>query len=80
MAGRKLVATVHVDGVAYAAGSVPPADVAKRITNPDAWAKAEPETPAEQPEQPEDGDGSEDADGSTEPETPAEQPRRGKGK
>lgn len=36
--GKKLTANVYVDGELYAAGSRPPADVAKRITNEKAWA------------------------------------------
>lgn len=34
---RKLRAFVHVAGVVYGPGDVPPADVAARITNPGAW-------------------------------------------
>ncbi len=34
----KLAVTVIVNGKTYPAGSEPPADVAKEITNPDAWA------------------------------------------
>jgi hypothetical protein len=33
----KLAVTVVVNGKVYEAGSEPPADVAKQITNPDAW-------------------------------------------
>jgi hypothetical protein len=42
MAGKKVLATtVHVDGKVYAAGDSVPADVAKQITNPKAWADTE---------------------------------------
>ena len=36
--GKTLASNVHIDGTVYPAGSEPPADVAKRITNPKAWA------------------------------------------
>ena len=35
--GEALVAAVYVDGVCWLPGSVPPPDVAARITNPMAW-------------------------------------------
>ena len=38
MAGRKLATYVHVDGAQYGPDSDVPADVAKKITNPDVWA------------------------------------------
>ncbi len=37
MSARRLQANVYVDGVFYAAGSEPPASVAKQIVNPKAW-------------------------------------------
>ena len=37
MADDVLQYTVHVDGVAYHRGTTPPADVAKKITNPNVW-------------------------------------------
>lgn len=43
MSGRKLAANVVVGGVTYAAGSVPPPEVAEKISNPKAWA-SEPRT------------------------------------
>jgi len=36
-AGKKLVAFVHVNGVAYGPNDDVPAEVAKLITNPKAW-------------------------------------------
>lgn len=38
--GRKLAGYVHVDGVVYGPDSDVPAEVAEKITNPDAWATA----------------------------------------
>lgn len=38
MAARKLRTYVHVDGQVYGPDSDVPAEVAKRITNPKAWA------------------------------------------
>lgn len=35
---RKLATYVHIDGVAYGPNDDVPADVAKKITNPKAWA------------------------------------------
>lgn len=44
---RHLVTNVHLDGVWYRPGEIPPSDVAERISNPDAWSgeaeAAEPE-------------------------------------
>jgi len=37
----KLAVYVHVDGQAYGPGDEVPTDVAKRITNPDAWEGGE---------------------------------------
>jgi hypothetical protein len=37
MAGKKLARNTTINGVTYDAGTVPPADVAKEITNPKAW-------------------------------------------
>lgn len=37
MAGRRLVTFVHVDGQVYGPNDDVPAEVAKRIENPDAW-------------------------------------------
>lgn len=45
---RKLAAYVHVSGVVYPAGSTPPADVAKQITNPKAWAEESSEAPSQE--------------------------------
>jgi hypothetical protein len=36
---RHLVTNVHVDGVWYRTGEVPPSDVAERIDNPKAWSE-----------------------------------------
>lgn len=44
----RLVTYVHVGGVVYGPGRDVPADVAKRITNPDVWAH-EVQTPAAPP-------------------------------
>jgi hypothetical protein len=38
---RKLKTYVHVDGEAYGPDDEVPADVAKKITNPDVWDGAE---------------------------------------
>lgn len=38
MATKKLATYVHVDGQEYGPDSDVPADVAKKITNPDVWA------------------------------------------
>lgn len=52
MAAR-LAGFVHVDGVAYGPDSDVPADVAKRIVNPDAWEGGEvPSDRASQGEKP----------------------------
>lgn len=40
-ADRELIAHVWVDGACYGPGSDIPADVAKQITNPKAWADAD---------------------------------------
>lgn len=45
--GKKLAYTVYLDGECYKAGTCPPADVAKRITNESAWEQADAEAPAE---------------------------------
>lgn len=37
MTGKKLARNTTINGVTYEAGTVPPADVAKEITNPKAW-------------------------------------------
>lgn len=42
MADRTLKSTVHVAGGVYLAGSTPPPEVAKLITNPKAWNEPEP--------------------------------------
>jgi hypothetical protein len=48
---RHLVTNVHVDGVWYRPGEVPPADVAERIGNPKAWSEeAETQESAKAPE------------------------------
>lgn len=39
MAGKKLNTYVHVDGVAYGPDDDVPAEVAKKIDNPDVWAE-----------------------------------------
>lgn len=39
MAGRKLAVYVSVDGVQYGPDDDVPADVAKKIENPDVWAE-----------------------------------------
>lgn len=36
---RHLVTNVHVDGVWYRPGQVPPSDVAERIDNPKVWSE-----------------------------------------
>ena len=38
MAGKKLAVYVSVDGKQYGPDDTVPAEVAKQITNPDAWA------------------------------------------
>lgn len=45
---RRLATNVVIDGTVYAGGTIPPADVAKRITNEVAWepAPADPEPSA----------------------------------
>lgn len=43
---KTLTRTVYVDGVAYGPASAIPEDVAKRITNPKAWADADAPAPA----------------------------------
>ncbi|MEJ6544499.1 hypothetical protein PQI65_15025 [Brachybacterium paraconglomeratum] len=43
---KTLTRTVYVDGVAYGPTSAIPEDVAKRITNPKAWADADAPAPA----------------------------------
>lgn len=40
MASKELATTVHVGGVAYGPDDKVPADVAKQITNPKAWASS----------------------------------------
>lgn len=62
MAGRKLAATVHVDGTVYLAGATVPADVAEQITNPKAWG-------------PEVATAADDAQTPSEPSTPASKPK-----
>ena len=47
--GKTLASTVHIDGTVYPAGSEPPADVAKRITNPKAWSADEGDDTAGEP-------------------------------
>lgn len=42
---KTLTRTVYVDGVAYGPASAIPEDVAKRITNPKAWADADAPAP-----------------------------------
>lgn len=59
MAGRKLIATVHVEDEngeyhVFGPGDNVPADLAKRITNPAVW-ESEPEPKAEQSETPRTG-------------------------
>ena len=39
MAGKKLAVYVHVDGVQYGPDEDVPAEVAKKIDNPDVWAE-----------------------------------------
>lgn len=48
MAGR-LAATVYIDGQAYGPDDDVPADVAKRIDNPKAWAEQPTSEPANEP-------------------------------
>ncbi len=52
MAGKKLNTYVHVDGVQYGPDDDVPADVAKKIENPDVWGESdgatEPEVPSDQ--------------------------------
>lgn len=57
--GKQLNITVHVDGVRYDPGQDIPPEVAKKITNPDVWAKPT-----------NDSDGDEDAKTSTPPLNP----------
>lgn len=40
-AAKKLATYVHVDGQQYGPDSDVPADVAKKIENPDVWAEAD---------------------------------------
>lgn len=46
---KKLAMNTTVEGETYAAGTVPPAEVAEKITNPKAWGEtpADDDTPAE---------------------------------
>lgn len=45
---KKLATYVHVDGVAYGPDSDVPADVAKQITNPKAWADGKSDADADE--------------------------------
>lgn len=45
MAGKKLARNTTINGTTYEAGTVPPADVAKEITNPKAWEAPEDSQP-----------------------------------
>lgn len=54
---KQLAMNTTVEGETYAAGTVPPAEVAKKITNPKAWGEepkpdAAPEPEPENPEAP----------------------------
>ena len=44
---QRLKSRVNVDGTWYEPGTVPPAEVAKRITNPNAWLDRAPATSEE---------------------------------
>jgi hypothetical protein len=74
---RTLNTYVHVDGVWYRPGTVPPPEVAKRITNPDVW-DGEPEQSAAEPVQPPAPAKVPDTTGSSGGNLP-EPPRAGKG-
>lgn len=47
--GRRLVGFVHVDGQVYGPDSDVPAEVAKQITNPNAWGESEADAKGEAP-------------------------------
>lgn len=57
---RTLKQTVIVNGEAYVAGSVPPADIAEQITNEHAW---ETDTPQREEPEPDNGGGLDDDEG-----------------